>query len=120
MQPPSLPNPAKRNLALLRWLHLKLSCDFCIRGISETDGEHRRSNGRTLRTGQRGMSEQGVENPADSGRTLGEKRIAGRVSSVCKPQVVGSRERKAPDRQWQEDELGEKRCFASKARGFEV
>lgn len=39
---PSLPNPAKRNLAILKRLHLKLSCDFCIIGISETDGEHRR------------------------------------------------------------------------------
>ena len=66
------------------------------------------------------MREQGVENPANSGGKLGENRIAGSVSSVCKPQVVGSQEGKAPDRQWQEDELGEKRCFASKARGFEV
>lgn len=31
-----------QNLSILKWLHLKLSCDFCIIGILETDGEHRR------------------------------------------------------------------------------
>lgn len=42
------------------------------------------SDGCTLRTGQRGMSEQGGENPAHSTGVLGEKRISESAPSVCK------------------------------------
>lgn len=60
-----------------------------------------------------------IQQILEEGLWRGE-RIAGSLSSARKPQVVRSWERKNPNRQWQGDELYEKRGFASKARRFEV
>ena len=75
------------------------------------------SDGCTLRTGQGGMSDKGVR-IQHIPQECWEKREFLRVHLLSAKAATGwSWERKAPHKQWQGDESGEKRCFVSKVGG---
>ena len=92
----------QRNFRNRWWAQTTVTVVLCIRG-----------KGERVSKGVR------IQQILEEGLWRGE-RIAGSMSSARKPQVVRSWERKTPNRQWQGDELYEKRGFASKAKGFEV
>lgn len=88
-----------QKLAVLKWLHLKLSCDFCIIGILETDGEHRRQGRLCSADGAKGNERTRRWEVSRSWRSAGTEENCQEFAFCLKmlPQVAGRC--KAPDRQ---------------------